>query len=125
MFANQCRLYIPELRRLGYLSQVTPDTPKELIEAEENSIKMTLRATMQAILDGFLAGLGLGAGALMCGVVIDLFNYIRMWQVFLLISLVSLVLHQLVELTGSRFSDSYKPAAGTKADEIKRLECRM
>lgn len=121
MFANQSRLFIPELRRLGFLSEISPDTPKEQIEAEEKSIKMALRATMQAIFDGFMAGLGQGAGALLCGIFIELYNYIKLWQLFFVVALSSLVLHQLCELTRSRWSDTYKPPRGTKAFEIMQL----
>lgn len=121
MFADQTRLFVGDLRRLGYLSPVTPDTPREQIEKEERSIKMALRATMQAIFDGAMAGLGTGAGALLCGVFIELYNYIKLWQFYYIIAFASLVLHQLVELTRSKWSDTHRPKADTKAFEIMQL----
>lgn len=124
MFANQSRVFIPELRRLGYLTKVTPDTPKELIEREENSIKMSLRATMQAIFDGFMSGFGLGCGSLTCGVLMDLFDFVKFWQFFCLLSTLTVIVHQTVELTRSKYSDTYRPLKNTKAYELMQLSSK-
>lgn len=120
MFANQSRLFIPELRKMGFLSDVET-TSKERIEAEERSIKMALRATMQALFGGFMDGLGQGAGALLCGFFIEMYSYIAVWRIFAVITFGSIFMHLLVELTRSRWSDHYKPRKGTKAFEIMEL----
>lgn len=120
MFANQSRLFIPELRRLGYLSDERTAS-REKIEAEERSVKMALRATMQALFDGFMSGLGFGFGALLCGIFIEIYSYVSLWKVFCTMALISISLHQLIELTRSRWSDTFRPKKGTKAYEIMQL----
>jgi len=120
MFANQSRLFIPELRKLGFLSD-EKSSSKATIEAEERSIKMALRATIQALLGGFMDGLGQGTGALICGIFVELYSYISLWQMYWMVALSAICLHQLVELTRSRWSDTYRPRKGTKAHEIMQL----
>jgi hypothetical protein len=115
MFANQSRLFIPELRRLGFLRADTSHSSKEAIEAEERSIKMALRATMQALFSGFMDGL-------LCGLIIDLYSFHALWLTISTLIMVVLALHVLVEVTGSRWSDAYKPTEGTKAYEIMELD---
>ena len=121
MFANQSKLFIPELRKLGYL---TDTKDQEIIQAEENSIKMALRATMQAIFGGLMDGLGSGIGNMVCGIVVEAYSYIRLWQFFTILSVGACVVHQLVEITNCRWSDTYKPRVGTKAFEIMSNVCR-
>jgi hypothetical protein len=121
MFANQSRLFIPELRRLGFLRADTSHSSKEAIEAEERSIKMALRATMQALFSGFMDGLGSGAGALLCGFISDYYSYHNVWLLFSTLTVMVFTFHLLVEVTGSRWSDAYKPTKGTKAYEIMEL----
>lgn len=120
MIANQSRLFIPELRRLGYLSDEKTSS-REKIEAEERSVKMALRATMQALFGGFMDGLGNGTGALICGIFIEIYSYISLWQMYWMVALSAFILHQIIEVTRSRWSDTYKPAKGTKAYEIMQL----
>lgn len=121
MFANQSKLFIPEIRRLGFLSPHKEGRTRSEIELEENSIKMVLRATMQALFGSFMDGLGAGIGALICGVIAETYSYIRLWQLFAMIAVASGVTHQLVELTRSRCSDTYRPPKGTKAYEIRQM----
>lgn len=120
MFANESRLFIPELRKFGYLSD-SKELPREQVEAEERSIKMALRATMQALFGGFMDGLGMGAGNLLCGLLLELYSYTTLWQLFAAIALGSLLLHQLTELSRSRWSDTFRPKRGTKSWEIMQL----
>lgn len=117
MFANQSKLFIPDMRRLGFLSEVTANN-KDKVYAEEYAIKMALRATMQGVFGGFMDGLGQGLGSLVCGLIADAFSYIELWQLFTLISIGTGLVHQTVELTRSRWSDTYIPPKGTKAFQI-------
>lgn len=105
MFANQCELFIPHLRRSGFISQIGT-VSSDKIRAEEVAIKMALRATMQAIYGGVMDGLGQGAGCLVSGIVYDVYGYITLWQLFTIIAISTCVIHQLVEATRSRFSDN-------------------
>lgn len=101
MFANQCELFIPQLRRAGFIG-----TDPAKIGQEEVAIKMALRATMQAVFGGAMDGGGMGLGSLICGLVYDYFGYISLWQLFTIIAISTCVIHQLVEATRSRYSDS-------------------
>jgi len=124
MLANESRLFIPELRRLGYLGDEKSCT-KEQLEEEERSVKMALRATVQALLDGFMSGLGFGAGALICGLLIEVYSYSSLWRIICIITAAACLLHQLVEVTRSRWSDSRKPPKGTIAFEIMELSKKL
>lgn len=105
MFANQSAMFIPHLRKSGFISQIG-SVSSDKIRAEEVAIKMALRATMQAVYGGVMDGLGQGAGCLVSGVVYDVYGYITLWQLFTIIAISTCVLHQLVEATRSRFSDN-------------------
>lgn len=120
MFANQSKLFIPDMRRLGFLSEIRADNADK-VYAEEYAIKMALRATMQGVFGGFMDGLGQGLGSLVCGLIADAFSYIELWQLFTLISIGTGLVHQIVELTKSRWSDTYMPPKGTKAFQILNM----
>lgn len=105
MFANQCARFIPKLIELGILSNpvhVSRDTAKR----EEESIKVLLRATMNAIFSGASDGLGQGVGCLVCGLVYDYFGYVNLWRMMLYITIATLVVHLVVEASRSHYSDS-------------------
>lgn len=126
MFANQCRLFIPEMRRLGYLQDLEDKEKgsrlsEAEIEAQERSIKMALRATVQALFSGFQDGLGQGAGYILCGYISELYSYIRVWQVFALIACLTFAFHLVAEATKCRYSDTYEPRKGTIAHQIMEL----
>ena len=85
-------------------------------------MKVALRATFQSLLDGVMSGLGYGLGSLICGLFIEHYHsYTKLWHLFALVSLAGLCLQQLVELTRSRWSDTFEPKPGTRAHEIMQL----
>lgn len=120
MFANQSKHFIPDMRRLGFLSEIKSDNLAK-VHAEEYAIKMALRATMQGVFGGFMDGLGQGLGSLVCGLIADAFSYIELWQLFTLISIGTGLVHQIVELTKCKWSDTYMPPKGTKAFQILNM----
>lgn len=105
---------------MGFLSDVRLDN-MEKVRNEENAIKMALRATMQAVFGGLMDGLGNGVGSLACGIV-STYSYITLWQSFTILSVCTLIAHQLAELTKSRWSDTCRPLKGTKAFEIMSMD---
>jgi len=117
MFANQSQFFIPELRQMGLLSEFVKGN-EEKVRAEENSIKMALKATMQAVFGGFMDGLGSGTGSLVCGLIADAYSYIDLWRIFTILSVSVLIVYQTAELTKSKWSDAYQPKEGTKAFHI-------
>lgn len=121
-FACQSKLFIPELRALGYLSV---GGSVESMRAEEQAIGMALRATMQAVFTSFMDGLGSAIGNLLCGVIVDAYSYIRLWQILATISAIAFLLYLMVEVISSRFSDSYKPEKGTKLYEIMLMDAEF
>jgi hypothetical protein len=100
--ANQSRLFIPELHRLGFLRTDTSFSSKEAIEAEERSIKMALRTTMHTLFNGFMDKLGSGAGSLLCGLIIDLYSFHALWLTIPTLIVVIFAPHLLVAMTSSR-----------------------
>lgn len=128
--ANQSRFFIPELRKFGYLSDIDNSTPAQ-IRSEENSIKMALRATMQALNSSLFEGLGFGLGNLLAGLSLDankyvhesiqLTDYSATWFIFATSAVVCLIFHQILEVTKSRLSDSFKPREGTRIFELMKL----
>lgn len=104
MFANQSSLFIPKLRKLGILGDAAV-IGREASLAEEASIKILLRATMNGIFAGATDGLGTGAGCLILGMVYDHFGYINMWRAITGVGIATIVLYILIELSNSRYSD--------------------
>lgn len=121
MFANLSRLFIPELRKLGLLSKRNLVNDDE-VEAEEDKIKVALRATMQATFGGCMDGLGGGLGSLLCGLIADWYSYIHMWRIFLGVTISTMIIYVIIEVTRSRWSDFYRAPSGSKAHEIKSLQ---
>lgn len=111
MFANQSRLFVPELSKLGYLSS---GCGRE-VGNDENFIKMALRATMQGTFHGALGGLGKGLGALISSLIVEPHSFTKLWQFLTLISIATLLIHLLIEVVGCEWSDRYKPEEGTQA----------
>lgn len=107
MFANQSKLFIPELREMGLLSQIEKGNEAKVL-AEENAIRMALRATMQAIFGGFMDGLGSGLGNVFCGIIVEAFSYTCLWQIYFAITVVTLLVYQSIEATEFRWSDSFR-----------------
>lgn len=121
MFANQSKLFIPDLRELGLLSRIEEGNEAKIM-AEENAIRMALRATMQAVFGGFMDGLGNGVGNMFCGIIVEAFSYIHLWQIFCGITVATFLVYQTIEITKSRWSDSYQAKKGSKASEILAME---
>lgn len=103
-FANQSRLFIPELRKQGLLTEPNEQNKKQ-VESEEAEIKVALRATMQATFGGCMDGLGQGLGLLACGLIADHFNYVVLWKFFLIVTTSTLVGYSLIEITRCPWSD--------------------
>lgn len=110
-FANQSRLFIPELRKQGLLTEPNENN-KKLVEAEEGEIKVALRATMQATFGGCMDGLGQGLGLLACGLIADHYNYVVLWKFFLIVTTTTLVGYFLIEITRTRWSDRSRVKKG-------------
>lgn len=109
MFANQSSFFIPQLRQLGILSDPNVVGPAKSF-AEEQSIKIALRATMQAAFGGALDGLGSGLGNLGSGIIYDSLGYVRLWQVTAAVCVATFIIHLAVEFSRSHFSDLRYPS---------------
>lgn len=106
IFANQSELFIPRLRKLGIISDpAVVGIAKS--KAEEESIKVALRATMTAVFGGAMDGLGASLGAALCGFIYDYFGYVNLWRATAAIGLVTMLVHVMVELSNTRYSDRY------------------
>lgn len=116
LFANHCKFFLPEMRQMGFLrDRGDPET----LKAEEDKIKMALRATSQGVFGGLMDGAGMGLGSLACGIMVEVYGYLTLWRSMTLVASAMLVFHIINELLKTKYSDSYKPKAGTKAFEIR------
>lgn len=120
-FANESRHFIPELRRLGLISERQPGN-EEQVKKEEQMIKTSLRATMQSLFSGITDGLGNGTGCLACGLIVEGHSYARLWIVFTVLVVGTLISQVVLELIKCRYSDNFHAKPGTKAYEIMESE---
>lgn len=119
MFANQSRYFFSELRAKGYMC-AGDDLSERRRLAEEESVKLALRATMQATLSVAGDGLGSGFGVLAAGFLVELFSFVTLWHVLTCLAAVLIALQQIIEITRTRWSDSYEPEVGSKLYEIQQ-----
>lgn len=104
MFAGQSAIFVPQLIKLGILSD--PELVGRLkAKEEEESIKTMLRATMNAIFSGANEGFGQGLGCLICGLVYDHFGYVNLWRVVFFVTAATMIAHLATEATRSQYSD--------------------
>lgn len=71
MFACQVAEIIPELIERGIVDS----------RIESEKLKSSVSATMQAIMSSATDGLGRGVGALLCGLIIDVYSFETLWLV--------------------------------------------
>lgn len=120
MFASESKLFIGELRKMGYLSELNSHVDPKKIEEEENAIRTSLKATFFSLFGGCLDGFGFGMGALISGLIVT-HSYITLWQTLAIISVCTALGHQIIEITRCKFSDRFKAREGTKAYEIMMM----
>lgn len=83
LFAGEVELLIPELLELGVIS-----------EADEKSLerlKVSLPATMLALVAGVCDGMGRGVFALVYGLIVDAYSYEALWIIVTIISFASVL----------------------------------
>jgi hypothetical protein len=90
MFSTEVEYVLPEL--------LQRDVIKDNSEASLEKLKLSLSATMQALVASASDGLGRGVGALIYGLIIDVYSFHTLWMVIGLGTLLVLVVLQVTNL---------------------------
>lgn len=70
LFSNEVEYIMPELEQKGLIKD----------QSQSDSLKLSLAATMQAVIASFNDGCGRGLGALIYGIIVDKYSYKTLWM---------------------------------------------
>jgi len=109
LFANEVELVIPELMQ------------KNIIEKKFNveKLKLSLQATMQAIISNANDGLGRGFGALIYGLILDHYDYITLWRCIAVGATMVILIIETINIVQFVFGLKFGPEAG-HLEELKK-----